>query len=288
MTNIKHIILILTPVIIVFFGVVWAVIAFLQDSPKQITYSDTPIINNSNNQLYPIETFQEFSNNGVFITEQDDDLLNSWQDSDNIKYSDYEDSNTLNDVDLSEEGVVIDTKQVPTEEEAVVEPNNPWQWLQRTVLKQPKPVQESAEIVAMRNYGNVYGGEIKSFAATTGNQPETMSNFIDGLGEPGNTDAILTLAQKYITIAEVLSEIDGPTNIRASGIALADAYKEVGEATIELSKLVNDESAVDYIYTYNNHVDNFAKKFVSFASVFGAYGIKFNKGEGGDILMPPM
>ncbi len=296
MTNFKYALLIIT-FIILFIGVIWTVVSLLQNSPEEIRYSDTEIINSSDNQLSPkanVNIFQASSNNEDLVEsrpiEQSNNLLNSWQDSGNIKHSDYKkDMRTLKKEPVveKEKGVITETTQTT---ETTQDSHNPWRWLQRTALKPTKELpQENTKILAMRDYGNNYGKKIKLFAITTGDQPKIMNEFIQGRGNPGNTDALLSLAQKYIDLAEELLKIDGPENIKVFGIALANAYREVGEATIELSKMTSsDEGAINYIHAYNKSVDNFAREFVALSSVFGAFGIKFNKGEGGDILMPPM
>ncbi len=166
-----------------------------------------------------------------------------------------------------------------------------WSWLP---TKQPSTSQEQTPTpsktpleLAIYDYGNEVGNTIKEFTLKAGDQPQLIQNFVDDRESQQTGDALLQLGQQYITLSESLKVAQAPIPLVEPVTKLSEGYKKVGEATIALVGKVSDKDLLDEIYRYNATVDEFAKSYIKFAKIFKLYGIKFNKGEGGDIFMPP-
>jgi len=258
---------------------------------SELAYNDTTISNGTDK--YPQNVFKP-NIKPLKDLEQSSttDNFTDWQNSDNIRHLDTTD--TTNNTNTQQTNTTIAGKDEYRPVEAQQNQDNTiasdiWSWVPIIKnTKQSKMAQESTEIAEMRAFGNSYGSTIKRFTLTLGDQPKVMNGFILGRGKSGNTKEIIELGQKYIEISKDLNKISTPKGFGSTVEALTKAYALVGESTINLSKASDDADTVKRVYSYNEVVEDFAHNYLAMVDLFGAYGIKFNKGEGGDIFMPPM
>lgn len=220
-------------------------------------------------------------------------IFDSWQESNNIKHSDYI-PRAIADEKLQEVVDVI-TADITQEVGTSYDDYYQWGWKPRPKTPIDSSVPETnSKDSAIIDYGNSLGVEVKTFAATIGDQPKIMSDFIAGRGQPSNKNGLLLLAKRYTDLGTKLTTLGSsgtaPAIIKELGLNLANAYQEVGDATRILaeSETTDDASTVESIYTYHKSVDAFAMHFVAFSDMLVAYGAEFKSGEGGDIFMPPM
>ncbi len=299
MNTVKKILLILTPLAII--AIIWIIfnaIKLITIASDDITYTNTAI----QGQVMGRESVTN-----VFDTDAYSDIprpsgetfLNNWQDSNKIRKDIYKPiitqetttSNSTSSVIKPTEDIKDTTNIDTTYQAPSAESSDIWAWVPQTILREQKEVtdQTSPEKIYINNYGT----KIKKVVKTLGNQPEIMSRFISGRGEVGNKTELLTMAKKYEALGEELLHITANTTategIKRQGYELGNAYISVGKATKWLAEqeTTNDAEMIEEIYAYNEQIDHFAKEFVSFANLIGAYGIKFEQGEGGDIFTPP-
>ncbi|GEM_PF-6246433 len=212
--------------------------------------------------------------------------LPDWQDSPNIKQAQYV-PRVLTDEATSNNDQRTDVEHAPSPPTTNL--IDIWSWLpsaKPSVKQETKsdPLKDEIHI-----YGNSFGTLVKKFTSTAGDQVQIMSDFVAGRGKHGNTDALVRLGSQYIELADSLSKLTPPPGFSSTSEALIRLYKEVGEASLMLAQATTDDTAtVSLIYSYNDVVGEFAQKFITFSSTFGAYGVTFTKGEGGDILMPSL
>jgi hypothetical protein len=139
----------------------------------------------------------------------------------------------------------------------------------------------------LRDYGNSVGKLVQNFAISAGDQPKLMSNFVSKRNDTTNIQALITLSEQYIDLSDSISAIQAPKPIATAGNELALQYKRVGDATAKLSTKRTDDELLQEIYSYNTVVNDFTRSFLNFSRVLRVYGISFDKGEPGDIFMPP-
>ncbi len=295
MTPLKRTLLILIPLAVIAVLTI-AVIAVKLATGNQgdITYRDSAANGQSSMQAPVQQGTNVFTANPYNDVSKstEDDLLTSWQDSNNIKQGDYA-PRVSESIDIQD---IIDTaKPAPsTEDTSQSTTQSPddsgiWDWVPQTILRKPTSTpQEIPEMAEIKTYVNLYGNTVKEFTRQADNQTKLMEVFIAGRGEEGNTLEIQALAQQYITLSEDLTALPIPSGFESTAQDLSLAYKGVGEATHNLSLATDDTDTLQRLYAYNASVDIFATEFISFANLIGAYSITFTKGEGGDIFTPPV
>ncbi len=254
----------------------------------ELTYSDVPILNS-----------ERATNPNVFINNPKSTVSRSiqktftdWQSSAEIKHAKYspaDSSTTPSSQQYSIPKVSQEQSTVITESKSNSWGSDIWEWIPKNIKRTNiRPEAEPPELVVIRSFGNAYGSTIKRFTATLGDQPKVMNSFMQGRGTEDNVTDMVSMGQKYIDITETLTNLQAPAGFESTALSLSNAYKAVGEATIDLSKSGDDTDTIERIYSYNTVVEDFAKSYLALVNLFGAYGVKFSKGEGGDIFMPPM
>lgn len=292
MIDIKQKLLFIAPILtlIVFIFVIVLIIKPNEEDP--ITFSNATIT--PHKPLTKYNTFKEqgaYQYNSAPIKREQ-----SWQDSLDIKYDDYTFTDT-GDIRVNANTVATinnsENIETPTDTDTNSLFIDVWNWLPSRDLtnhaKPPEPVTKpSKQEVAMRDYGNVIGSTIKSFTLQASDQPKTMLNFMQDRANKEAAQDLVNLGNMYIELSKDLSLIDMPTNIERVASKFTAAYSKVGDATIDLAKSTDDDDTLNRVYSYNSVIEDFARSFMKLSNIFGAYGVTFSKGEGGDIFMPPM
>lgn len=153
-----------------------------------------------------------------------------------------------------------------------------------TTLAKPR----SALQDALYLYGNEVGDAIVSFEGSHPNQPAILKDHAE---QPEKPEAQAALKRLADDIAHVGESIDGiepvPAQAKAAHSALVAAYKLLGDRLGTVSQTHGNDPLFDAIVSYNASADDFAKKFVSLALLFQAYGVTFSPGDGGSVFVFP-
>jgi len=298
MSNLKKALFILIPLaIVVVLFIAFTALKLAKKDTETIAYTDSTIQGHSVSR-------QEFN---VFNTNQYDDLklgqkespLGNCQDSQNIKQGDYvpritQDAETNEPQDIQN---IINSATKTTTTEATEqytqetpEDSGIWGWVPQTILRDPiksTAASESPEVLAIRKYGNEVGTLVKAFTRNAGNQPDKLSALMADYTDNQSSLAVLGLGLEYTELSKDLELLWNPPELGSTPDKLSQSYHFIGVELLALSKVENDTDALTQIYSYNASVDTFAKEFIKLVNLFGAYGIIFTKGEGGDIFTPP-
>ncbi len=236
------------------------------------------------------------------------DLFNDWQQSDNIKQvSDTFAENTSVGNEIGKPPKKVDEQQLVRINNIKTVETNPgidndlyeedfWAWIpQININKKEKTMQKTdSEREKLRNFINEYGEKVKKNVRKMNNQPEIMKEFMQNRGKPGNKDRVNELANKYkelsVELEEFVQSESIPANFRDMGLRLSKSYGNVGAAHKMLAdrETTSDADMLKVLYEYNSEIDKFAKDFIAFANLVGAYGFMFGQHEGGGIFTPPV
>ncbi len=224
----------------------------------------------------------------------EDKSLPDWQESPNIKYSiktpspDKRDSQTKA-LQGSQDYIVENSSQ---SQQAETEPSfftDLISWMPTKFNNNSAKPQNKTDLEQeIYDYGNNIGKLIKDFSNATGDHPKLMSNFVKDTYSTQNIQKLESLAEGYKLLAKQIKNTNAPIPMTAVANNLSLGYKSVGEATLQLSKQRTNEGLLTEIYKYNKTAENFATSFIKFSKVFRLYGIKYNRGEPGDIFMPAL
>lgn len=135
-------------------------------------------------------------------------------------------------------------------------------------------------------YGNEVGDAITSFEGLHPNQPAVLKNHAEQPGDPDAQAALKALGDDFAHLGDSISGISAPAQAAAAHKALAAAYKSLGTRLSDVSRSSGD-GLYDAIVAYDAAADDFAKKFVTLALIFQAYGITFSPGDGGSVFVFP-
>lgn len=153
-----------------------------------------------------------------------------------------------------------------------------------TTLTKPRTALQDA----LYYYGNEVGDTIVSFENSHPDQPAILKNHAE---QPGNPDTQAALKRLADDITHVGESIDGiepvPTQAKSAHVALVAAYKELGAKLATVSHTQGNDPLYDAIVAYDASADDFAKKFVTLALLFQAYGVTFSPGDGGSVFVFP-
>ncbi len=220
--------------------------------------------------------------------------LSDWQQSPNIKY---QVKAPLLDKKDSQTKTLQDSQNYPDEdspqlEQIESEPSfftDLISWMPTKFNNNPtKPQNKTALEQEIYDYGNNIGKLIKDFSNTSGNHNKLMSDFVKDTHSANNILKLESLAENYKLLAKQIKNTNAPIPMKAVADNLSLGYASVGEATLQLSKQRTDEELLKEIYKYNKTVEDFAISFIKFSKIFRLYGIRYNKGEPGDIFMPAL
>jgi hypothetical protein len=283
--------LILVSILIVVGVIIAALLTLTQSNTAELNYDNTPSISSAPPVKYSDFVTNLFTQDSGEAGKETQDTFSDWQESENIKYTQYT-------PDTSEVVVSGGTLESPTTEETPSSPDTStpgfdiWGWLPTTKVSTPRVEEGPSPInIAIKTYANTLGDSIQIFTTQAGDQPKILQEFIEGRGTPGNSEALMSLGESYINLSRELQSIVAddliPLDVRNRGDNLARSYTVVGEATKHLTNAepMNDEDTIAAIYDYNAQIDIFAKDYLAFVTIIGAYGVTFTRGEGGDIFM---
>lgn len=216
-----------------------------------------------------------------------DILISNWQDSGAIRHAPYA-SHTAT---ATTQAVTTSTPETRTNTPPANDSTNDgfdiWGWLPglRGSSNAPPATAELAELTVYHTLGNALGGIIKQFAVSVGDQPQILDSFVQ---DRTQTLPIQHLATQYTQVASDITTLDIPTPFYQAIQDLSQSYRAVGERLLALSQTTSDSATLREIYAYNAAVDEFAEHFLHVSNLFGAYGVTFSTGEGGDIFAPPV
>lgn len=134
----------------------------------------------------------------------------------------------------------------------------------------------------VRAYGNTMGATIQSAVAAMGDQNATLMAFIT---DPSHREDVLSLSRRYDTLARDIQLLKHAVGFREAAHNLALGYTHVAEGLRVLADAKPD-AMYSSLLEYNTRVEKFADSFVSYASLFGAYGVTFSATEPGGIFTP--